>query len=243
MPRIIDIVLALLGLVLLSPLLLLLTLLVAVSVVGFPFFVQQRTGRHGQIFKLIKFRSMSNAVDSSGQLLPDGQRISRFGHFLRASSLDELPELYNVIKGDMALVGPRPLLPRYLPRYSQEQMQRHEVRPGITGWAQIHGRNDISWDEKFALDVWYVRNRNISLDCKILVSTVAKVVKREGISSTDHSTMEEFLGESGLDAAVDSGIETENGASKDIEIDTMIEGKSVISTSREKCQSTERVPT
>ncbi|CAN7361160.1 sugar transferase [Variovorax paradoxus] len=156
------------------------------------FFWQVRPGREGRSFELIKFRSMTNARDANGQLLPDAERLTPFGRFLRSSSLDELPELWNVLKGDMSLVGPRPLLMEYLPLYSAEQARRHEVRPGITGWAQVNGRNALSWEEKFKLDVWYVDNRSMWLDIKILWITVRKVLMREGISAAGEATMPVF---------------------------------------------------
>lgn len=157
-------------------------------------FRQTRPGLHGKPFEMIKFRTMRDAVDSSGNTLPDSERMTPFGSFLRSSSLDELPELWNVLKGDMSLVGPRPLLMEYLPLYSPEQYRRHEVRPGVTGWAQINGRNAISWPEKFALDVWYVDNRSFWLDIKILFLTVKKVLVREGISAEDEATVTKFSG-------------------------------------------------
>ena len=174
-------------------LLFLLSVLVGWSI-GFPvFFCQTRPGKNGKLFKLIKFRTMT---DAQGTLLPDAKRITRFGKWLRASSLDELPELINVLKGEMSLVGPRPLLVQYLSRYTLEQARRHEVRPGITGWAQINGRNAISWEEKFKLDVWYVDHQSLWLDLKILALTLLKVVRRDGISAQGEATMPEFLGTS-----------------------------------------------
>ena len=157
-------------------------------------FHQVRPGLKGKPFKMIKFRTMTNECDSDGHLLPDAQRLSSFGRFLRASSLDELPELWNVIKGDMSLVGPRPLLMEYLPLYTEEQARRHDVRPGITGWAQVNGRNAISWEEKFKLDVWYVDNQSFFLDVKILALTILKVIKRDGISAQGEVTMTKFTG-------------------------------------------------
>lgn len=157
-------------------------------------FSQTRPGRHGKPFKMIKFRTMRDAIDADGRPLPDAERLTKLGRFLRSSSLDELPELWNVLKGDMSLVGPRPLLMEYLPLYSEEQARRHEVRPGVTGWAQVNGRNAISWDEKFALDVWYVDNRSLWLDLKIIWLTLRKVVKREGISAAGEATMSKFTG-------------------------------------------------
>ena len=158
------------------------------------FFRQFRPGVHGKSFVMIKFRTMTNELDPDGMLLPDSQRLRGFGRFLRATSLDELPELWNVLKGEMSLVGPRPLLMEYLPLYSSEQARRHEVRPGITGWAQVNGRNAISWEEKFALDVWYVDNRTFWLDLKILWLTVVKVLRRDGIAGPNEVTMHKFEG-------------------------------------------------
>lgn len=157
-------------------------------------FTQVRPGVHGQPFRMVKFRTMTDARDASGALLPDAQRLTPFGRFLRASSLDELPELWNVLRGEMSLVGPRPLLMEYLPLYSPEQARRHEVRPGITGWAQVNGRNAISWADKFALDVWYVDHRSLWLDVRILWLTVRKVVVRDGISAPGDATMPKFEG-------------------------------------------------
>jgi lipopolysaccharide/colanic/teichoic acid biosynthesis glycosyltransferase len=158
------------------------------------FFRQVRPGKHGEPFELVKFRTMTDARRADGTWLSDAERLTAFGRFLRSSSLDELPELWNVLKGDMSLVGPRPLLMEYLPRYSREQARRHEVRPGITGWAQVNGRNALSWDEKFKLDVWYVDHRSLSLDVKILWMTVTKVLRREGISAEGEATMPRFMG-------------------------------------------------
>ncbi len=157
-------------------------------------FRQQRPGLHGRPFLLLKFRTMTDARDASGTLLPDAARLTAFGRFLRAASLDELPELLNVLKGDMSLVGPRPLLMQYLGRYTPEQARRHEVRPGITGWAQVNGRNAISWEEKFRLDVWYVDHQSLWLDIRIIAMTIGKILKREGISHPGQATMEEFTG-------------------------------------------------
>lgn len=192
--RLLDALLALLGLVALSPLLLLLTLLGAIMMGGNPFFLQPRPGRNERIFRLIKFRSMDSRRDASGQLLPDAQRLNAYGRFLRASSLDELPELINILKGDMALVGPRPLLVRYLERYNDFQRRRHEVRPGLTGLAQVHGRNATTWEERFRWDVEYVDHISFRGDCRILLDTVRAVVRREGISAEGSATMEEFMG-------------------------------------------------
>jgi lipopolysaccharide/colanic/teichoic acid biosynthesis glycosyltransferase len=192
--RFMDIVLAALALVLLAGPLLLLILQVRRKL-GYPvFFRQTRPGLNGRPFKMVKFRTMTDACSLDGQLLPDADRLTSFGRFLRSTSLDELPELWNVLKGDMSLVGPRPLLMEYLPLYSPEQARRHDVRPGITGWAQVNGRNALSWDEKFKLDVWYVDNRSLLIDLKILWLTLRKVLTREGISAAGEATMQKFTG-------------------------------------------------
>ena len=192
--RFFDLLASALGLIISSPLLLVLALLVRIEL-GTPiFFRQERPGLHGKIFRLYKFRSMKDARDSKGNLLPDEERLGKFGKLLRASSLDELPELINVLKGEMSLVGPRPLLVKYLGLYNEEQRHRHDVLPGITGWAQVNGRNAISWEEKFRLDVWYVDHWTPWLDLKILFLTVKKVFIREGISAADQVTTEEFKG-------------------------------------------------
>jgi len=191
-----DVLLSAVALGVLSLVLVLLSLIIRV-LIGYPVFFQQvRPGLKGRPFKMIKFRTMSNQCDAGGNLLPDAQRLTLFGRFLRSTSLDELPELWNVLKGDMSLVGPRPLLMEYLPLYSSEQARRHEVRPGITGWAQVNGRNALSWEEKFKLDVWYVDNRSIWLDLKILLLTVKKVFVRDGISADGEATMSKFQGSS-----------------------------------------------
>jgi sugar transferase EpsL len=187
---------AVLTLMVLSPLLMLLILIVRLRLGSPIFFRQKRPGLNGNPFMLIKFRTMTNAHGAAGDLLPDSQRLTSLGRFLRNTSLDELPELINVLKGDMSLVGPRPLLMQYLDRYTAEQMRRHEVRPGITGWAQINGRNAITWEEKFVLDVWYVDHQSFGLDIKILALTFWKVLKREGINQMGHVTAEEFRGSS-----------------------------------------------
>ena len=161
---------------------------------GNPFFTQERPGKDEKIFKLIKFRTMSNKKDKEGNLLPDELRLNKYGKFLRASSLDELPELINILKGDMAIIGPRPLLVRYLDRYNKEQHHRHDVRPGLTGYAQAHGRNAVSWEDKFAMDVWYTTHITFVGDLKIIIDTVKSVLKHEGISSETSATMEEFMG-------------------------------------------------
>lgn len=161
---------------------------------GRPFFTQQRPGRHGKIFRLIKFRTMRDLYDENGNQLPDKYRITKIGRFIRSASLDELPQLINVLKGDMSLVGPRPLLVKYLPLYNSYQARRHEVRPGITGWTQVNGRNSLSWNEKFELDIWYIENISLLLDIKILWLTFSKVLKREGINAADAATMKPFNG-------------------------------------------------
>jgi len=192
--RFLDLIGAGIGLLLLAPLMLLVTILVRMFLGPPVLFRQQRPGLHGKPFTLYKFRTMTDARDAQGNLLPDEQRLTRLGRFLRSTSLDELPELWNVLKGDMSLVGPRPLLMEYLPLYTPEQFRRHEVRPGITGWAQIHGRNALSWEERFALDVWYVDHVSLWLDLKILLLTPWKVIAREGISQPGHATVEFFKG-------------------------------------------------
>ena len=193
--RFFDLVLVIPGLILISPMLLLVAI-VAKFKIGSPvLFLQERPGIHGKIFRMIKFRSMRNDRDANGELLADEVRLVPFGKLLRATSLDEFPELWNVIKGEMSLVGPRPLLAKYLDRYNPTQARRHEVRPGITGWAQINGRNAITWEEKFDYDVWYVDNLSFFLDVKILALTVLKVFKRSGTSAEGHATMPEFFGE------------------------------------------------
>ena len=189
-----DAVLSFCALLVLSPVLLILTVLGAFMMKGDPFFTQQRPGKDEKIFRLIKFRTMTCEKDKEGNLLPDEQRLNKYGKLLRSTSLDELPELINILIGDMSIVGPRPLLVRYLPRYSQEQKRRHEVRPGLTGYAQVNGRNTISWEEKFRLDVEYVDEISFWLDVKIIFQTVGKIFKREGISSETSATMEEFMG-------------------------------------------------
>jgi lipopolysaccharide/colanic/teichoic acid biosynthesis glycosyltransferase len=194
--RFLDIVGSALGLILLSPVILVLAVLIRQKLGGPVLFRQVRPGRGGKPFEMIKFRSMKDAVDKHGVPLPDAQRLSSFGQKLRSTSLDELPELWNVLKGDMSLVGPRPLLVEYLPLYSDEQARRHEVRPGVTGWAQVNGRNAISWQDKFALDVWYVDHRSIWLDLKIIGMTLMKVVRREGVAAENSVTIDKFTGNS-----------------------------------------------
>lgn len=181
----------------LSPILIALFFLIKLKLGSPVFFTQLRPGIYGRTFRMVKFRSMTDERDSSGALLPDKDRLIDFGKFLRASSLDELPGLFNVLNGDMSLVGPRPLLMEYLPLYSEEQARRHEVRPGITGWAQVNGRNAISWEDKFKFDVWYVDNQSFWLDIKILWLTVKKVLVRDGISAAGEATMSKFLGDGG----------------------------------------------
>ena len=196
MKRLFDITAALVALLLLALPLLALTWLVRRKLGRPAFFRQVRPGLQGQPFEMVKFRTMTDARGPDGTLLPDADRLTPFGRFLRATSLDELPELWNVLKGDMSLVGPRPLLMEYLPLYSPEQARRHAVRPGVTGWAQVNGRNSLSWDDKFKLDVWYVDHRSLWLDLKILWLTVRKVLVREGISAAGEATMGKFTGSS-----------------------------------------------
>lgn len=193
--RLFDFLISACALLVIWPILLLITIFLHFANRGAgAFFTQARPGKNGKIFKVIKFKTMTDEKDANGKLLPDAQRLTKVGKFIRSTSLDELPQLINVLKGDMALIGPRPLLPEYLPLYSKEQARRHEVRPGITGWAQVHGRNAISWQEKFSLDVWYVDHCTLAIDMKIIWLTIMKVVKREGISSSTSSTMEPFTG-------------------------------------------------
>lgn len=192
--RILDIISSLLAIIILSPLLGILTVIGAFEMKGNPFFTQERPGKDEKIFKLVKFRTMTNAKDKDGNLLSDADRLTKYGKFLRNTSLDELPELFNILKGDMSVIGPRPLLVKYLPRYNQHQHRRHEVKPGLSGWAQVNGRNAISWEDKFNYDVEYVDNYSIVMDIKILFMTILNVLKREGISSETSATMEEFMG-------------------------------------------------
>jgi lipopolysaccharide/colanic/teichoic acid biosynthesis glycosyltransferase len=189
-----DIIISVVVLVLLSPVLVTMAIIVRAKL-GLPvLFRQQRPGLGGKGFILYKFRTMTNQRDTEGRLLPDEQRLPAFGSFLRSTSIDELPELFNVLKGDMSIIGPRPLMMKYLPRYTTEQARRHEVKPGITGWAQINGRNAISWEDRFKLDVWYVDNWSLWLDLKILAGTIWQVLKREGITQEGRATMDEFMG-------------------------------------------------
>ncbi len=196
MKRLFDFCASLFGLVLLSPIIALVAWKIRKNLGSPVLFRQTRPGLHGKPFEMVKFRTMKDAVDAQGNPLPDSERMTPFGDKLRNSSLDELPELWNVLKGEMSLVRPRPLLMQYLPLYSKEQARRHEVRPGVTGWAQINGRNAISWEDKFKLDVWYVDNHNLLLDIKILFLTVKKVFVKEGISADGHVTIEPFTGQS-----------------------------------------------
>ena len=192
--RLLDLVLSAVALLLLSPVILVVAILVRCNLGAPVIFCQERPGKDEEIFKLYKFRSMTDACDAYGELLPDELRLTRFGRFLRSTSLDELPELWNIFKGDMSIVGPRPLLVKYLPLYNEEQRHRHDVTPGLTGWAQVHGRNLCSWEEKFDYDIWYVDHVSFMLDLQIIFLTVKAVLKREGISSEDSATMEEFTG-------------------------------------------------
>lgn len=192
--RLLDFILSLLALIVLSPLLIILIVVGAFAMKGNPFFTQERPGWHEKIFKLIKFRTMTNEKDKDGNLLPDDVRLNKYGRFLRSTSLDELPELINILKGDMAIIGPRPLLVRYLPRYNEEQHHRHDVRPGLTGYAQAHGRNSVTWEDKFKMDVWYTKNISLWTDFRIIIATIGSVLKREGINEVGSATMTEFMG-------------------------------------------------
>lgn len=192
--RVFDFLLALFGLVLLSPLLLLVSIGLYFVNDGKPFFFQSRPGKNVVIFKIIKFKTMSDKKDNAGNLLSDGERLTKIGAFVRKTSLDEIPQLFNVLKGDMSLIGPRPLLPQYLPIYNEFQSRRHEIRPGITGWAQVNGRNAISWDKKFECDVWYVKHVSFKLDMKIFFLTIKKVFISEGINMQGQVTTEAFKG-------------------------------------------------
>lgn len=199
MKRPLDFVLSLIAILILSPVFFVLTIFGLIAMQGNPFFIQLRPGKKGKdgkerIFKLIKFRTMDNRKDKEGNLLPDDMRLNKYGRILRSTSLDELPELFNILKGDMSLIGPRPLLVKYLVRYSEEQRKRHDVRPGLTGYAQAYGRNSLTWEEKFEKDVYYVNHISLLLDMKIIFKTIFVVLKREGISSEASATMEEFIG-------------------------------------------------
>jgi len=192
--RTLDLLISLLGLLVLSPIFVIIFLSLFIANSGFPFFFQKRPGQYNRIFSIIKFKTMNDQKDALGNLLPDAQRLTSIGSFVRKTSLDEIPQLINVLKGDMSLVGPRPLLVQYLPLYTDEQKRRHLLKPGITGWAQVNGRNAISWEEKFKLDVWYVDHQTFWLDMKILYLTLIKVFKREGITDKDGVTMSAFKG-------------------------------------------------
>ena len=193
--RFLDFWIALIALVCISPILLIVSIWLHFANKGAgAFFFQERPGLHGKVFKIVKFKTMTDERDANGNLLPDEMRLTKVGKFVRSSSIDELPQLINVLKGDMALIGPRPLLPKYLPLYSNEQARRHDVRPGITGWAQCHGRNGISWTEKFKLDVWYVDHCSLSTDIRIIITTIKTVLNRDGISQEGNSTMDPFNG-------------------------------------------------
>ena len=192
--RFFDIISSLLALIILFVPMLVLVIVGAFVMKGNPFFTQQRPGKNEKIFKLIKFRTMTNEKDENGNLLPDEDRLTKYGLFLRNTSLDELPELINILKGDMSVIGPRPLLVQYIPLYNEHQHRRHEVRPGLSGWAQVNGRNTVTWEDKFDMDVYYVDNYNLLLDIKILFMTVLNVLKRDGISSETSATMEAFTG-------------------------------------------------
>lgn len=192
--RIFDFIVSLIAFSLLLPLFILVTALLYIANQGSPFFVQPRPGKNGRIFKLVKFKTMNDKKDAAGNLLSDAERLTAIGSFIRKTSLDEIPQLINVIKGEMSLIGPRPLLVEYLPLYNDIQKRRHDVRPGITGWAQVNGRNAIGWQQKFELDVWYVDHVSFTLDCKIAFFTIMKVVKSEGVSQTGHVTMTKFQG-------------------------------------------------
>ncbi|WP_306843108.1 sugar transferase [Chryseobacterium lathyri] len=192
--RVIDFLIALIGLILLSPVFIIVTVLLYFANQGKPFFLQARPGLNEKIFYIIKFKTMNDKKDGQGNYLPDSERLTRVGSFIRQTSLDELPQLINVLKGDMAMIGPRPLLPQYLPLYSESQKRRHNIRPGITGWAQVNGRNAISWTMKFELDIWYIDNVSFATDCKVMFLTLKKVIKKEGINQADQATVEAFTG-------------------------------------------------
>ncbi|WP_118973724.1 sugar transferase [Taibaiella koreensis] len=196
--RLVDLLVSLVGFIVLSPVFVVVTILLFIANQGKPFFFQKRPGKGGHIFSIIKFKTMNDKKDASGNLLPDAQRLTKVGSFVRKTSLDEIPQLLNVIVGDMSLIGPRPLLVEYLPLYNATQKRRHEVRPGITGWAQVNGRNAISWEQKFALDVWYVDHMSAGLDIKIIGKTIGKVLQSEGINSATAATMEKFKGTDSL---------------------------------------------
>lgn len=203
--RILDIISSLLAIIILSPLLAVTAVLVKTKLGSPVLFRQERPGKDEKIFTLMKFRTMTDERDENGELLPDEVRLTKFGKFLRSTSIDELPELFNILKGDMSVIGPRPLLVEYIPRYNEHQHRRHEVRPGLSGWAQVNGRNSISWEEKFDLDVEYVDNYSFAMDVKILFMTVLNVLKKEGISSETSATMEVFMGTPGREEANQEG--------------------------------------
>lgn len=193
--RIIDFISSSLALIILAPIILILWIWLTIANKGAgAFFFQERPGKDGKIFKIVKFKTMTDECDENGNSLPDEKRLTNVGKFVRSTSLDELPQLWNILKGDMSLIGPRPLLPQYLPLYSKEQVRRHEVRPGLSGWAQVNGRNAISWSEKFKLDVWYVDNISFILDVRIIFLSIKKAFIREGINSSNNETMEDFNG-------------------------------------------------
>ncbi len=190
----IDFLIALIGLILLSPVFIVVTILLYFANQGKPFFFQARPGLDEKIFHIIKFKTMNDRKDKKGNLLPDSERLTPVGSFIRQTSLDELPQLINVLKGDMALIGPRPLLPQYLPLYNESQKRRHNIRPGITGWAQVNGRNAISWTKKFELDIWYIDHLSFKTDCRVVLLTLKKVIKKEGINQAGQATAEIFNG-------------------------------------------------
>ncbi|KMQ59133.1 UDP-galactose phosphate transferase [Chryseobacterium sp. BLS98] len=192
--RMIDFLIALIGLILLSPVFIVVTILLYFANQGKPFFFQARPGLNEKIFHIIKFKTMNDRKDKKGNLLPDSERLTPVGSFIRQTSLDELPQLINVLKGDMALIGPRPLLPQYLPLYNESQKRRHNIRPGITGWAQVNGRNAISWTKKFELDIWYIDHLSFKTDCRVVLLTLKKVIKKEGINQAGQATAEIFNG-------------------------------------------------
>ena len=194
--RILDFLAALIALIILSPVFLILTIVLAIANSGKPFFHQVRPGKNEKLFKIVKFKTMNDKTDAEGQLLPDKQRMTRIGKFVRKTSLDEIPQLINVLIGDMSLIGPRPLLVGYLELYNEMQKKRHLVRPGITGWAQVNGRNAITWDERFAFDIWYVHNISFLTDLKILILTVKKVFQQDGVTTSEDDTMPRFMGSS-----------------------------------------------
>lgn len=192
--RVIDFLIALIAVILLSPVFIVVTILLYFANQGKPFFIQARPGLNEKIFNIIKFKTMNDKKDNQGNYLPDSERLTPIGSFIRQTSLDELPQLINVLKGDMAIIGPRPLLPQYLSLYNESQKRRHNIRPGITGWAQVNGRNAISWTMKFELDIWYIDNVSFATDCKVMFLTLKKVVKKEGINQAEQATVEAFKG-------------------------------------------------